>query len=186
MIFDLFRRSANNRAVVERLHGTIVAAARRPVLFTEFGLPDSFEGRFESLALHAALVVRHLQSARAPAPELAQALTDVIFRHFDRMLREMGVGDTAVPKRMKSLAEAFLGRGVAYKTAIDDGEVALSDALTRNVYGGRRDAAALTRYVLEIVEALRCVPIDRYAAGTFDYPDPANSLEFERLQRSAS
>ena len=67
------------------------------------GVPDTFEGRFESLTLHAALLVRRLRAAEAPGPDMAQHLVDTVFRHFDRTLREMGVGDTTVPKRMKLL-----------------------------------------------------------------------------------
>ena len=98
MIFKLFRRSAN-QTVIERLHAAIVAAARQPALFTALGLSDTFEGRFESLTLQAALVLRRLNALPAPGPEIAQDLIDTIFQHFDRMLREMGIGDTTVPKR---------------------------------------------------------------------------------------
>ena len=70
MVFRLFRRSAN-RDLIDRLRGEIVAAARDPVLFTEYGIEDSLEGRFEVLALHSALVLRHLNRMKPPAPEMA-------------------------------------------------------------------------------------------------------------------
>src|SRR5262245_1194099 len=103
MIFGLFRGNANRRAI-DRLYGEIVAASRTPVLFTDFGIADDIDGRFESLALHATLVLRRLRQLPPPGVEIAQELTDTLFQHFDLALREMGVGDTSVPKRMKTMA----------------------------------------------------------------------------------
>jgi len=120
MVLRLFRRSAN-RQLIDRLSGEIVAAARDPVLFTEYGIDDSQEGRFEAVTLHAVLVLRRLNRMDPPAPEIAQDLTDAIFRSFEIALREMGVGDISVPKRMKTIAGAFLGRAAAYDVALRGG-----------------------------------------------------------------
>ncbi len=108
----LFGR-ASNRRLIERLHGEIVAAARNRVLFTDFGIEDTFEGRFESVVLHAALALRRLHALPAPGPDIAQDLADALFRNFEVALREIGVGDANVPKRMKAMAEAFLGASLA-------------------------------------------------------------------------
>jgi len=86
MIFGLFRRRSERR-LVDRLHGEIVAAVRQPVFYTEFAVPDTLEGRFEILVLHAALVVRRLDGLDAAGAALAQALTDSMFRHLDIALR---------------------------------------------------------------------------------------------------
>src|SRR6476620_7868248 len=107
MIFGLFRRSANER-VIERLHGEIMAAVRQPSLYADYGVPDTFEGRFEMLILLSTLVVRRLAKLPSPGPEIAQDLTDKIFSEIDAAMREMGVGDLAVPKRIKKMAAAFL------------------------------------------------------------------------------
>jgi cytochrome b pre-mRNA-processing protein 3 len=146
MIFGLFR-GASNRRLIERLHDEIVAVARNPVLFVQYGIADNLDGRFESLALHAFLVVRRLNLLPAPGPEIAQDLADALFRHFDAALRELGVADISVPKRMKTLAEAFLGRSNAYHRALGEGHAALCAALSRNVYAGRQEAEHLARYV---------------------------------------
>jgi cytochrome b pre-mRNA-processing protein 3 len=114
MVFRLFRRSAN-RDLIDRLRGETVAAVRDPVLFTEYGIEDSLQGRFEALALHAALALRQLNRSKPPAPEMAQDLTDAIFLSFDTALREMGVGDMGT--RMRTIAEAFRGRATAYDLA---------------------------------------------------------------------
>jgi cytochrome b pre-mRNA-processing protein 3 len=146
MIFGLFRGAINRRAI-ERLHSEVVAAARAPFLFTQYGIADDVDGRFESLVLHAALVLRRLNFFPAPGPEIAQDLADALFRHFDATLREIGVADISVPKRMKTLAEAFLGRSNAYHRALGEGHAALCAVLSRNVYAGRRDVGDLAGYV---------------------------------------
>jgi cytochrome b pre-mRNA-processing protein 3 len=149
MILGLFRGNAN-RKLVGRLHGEIVAAARDPVLFTDYGIADTVDGRFESLVLHAALVLRRLEALPAPGPDVAQDLADVLFRHFDIALREIGISDTRVPKEMKAVAEAFFGRAMAYHAALKQGELALAQALSRNVYAGAANGRALARYVMAL------------------------------------
>ena len=140
MIFGLFR-GRRNASVIGRLHADIVAAARDPVLFTDYGIADTIDGRFESIALHAALALRRLKQLPEPGPEIAQDLADALFRHFDVGLREMGVSDTGVPRRMRDLAEAFLGRANAYNEALAQPGAArhpaLAAALSRNVFGMR-------------------------------------------------
>lgn len=148
MFFPFGRKRALANQLVERLHADIVAAVRRPEFYTDYGVADTFEGRFELLTLHAGLALKRLNDAEAPGPALAQHLVDTIFRHLDAGLREMGVGDLAVPKRMKKLAEAFLGRSAAYDLALREGEQALAAALLRNMFDGRGAANAMARYGL--------------------------------------
>ena len=95
-----------------------MAAARDRVLFTDYGIRNSLEGRFESLCIvHSAIILLKLQTLPEPGPKVAQDVADALFRHFDAALREMGVGDISVPKRMKTIAEAYLGRTKAYQDA---------------------------------------------------------------------
>lgn len=150
MMFPLFgrRRAKANQQLIERLHGEIVAAVRRPAFYLDCGVADTFEGRFELLVLHAGLLLRRLNEAEAPGPEVAQELVDTLFRRLDADLRELGVGDLAVPKRMKKLAEAFLGRSAAYEAAFGAGEEALAAALSRNIFDGGPGGTALARYAL--------------------------------------
>ncbi len=168
----LFRRAANT-VVIDRLYAAIVAASRDRSLFIDFAIPDTFEGRFESLALHAVLVLRRLQSCQEPGPEMAQDLVDTVFRHFDRTLREMGVGDTTVPKRMKTIAEAFLGRSAAYDLALRSAQDALAGPLSRNVYSGRQDAKALARYAAACAAALDETSLQTLIDGTVPFLDPS-------------
>ena len=169
MILGLFRRSAN-AVVIDRLHGAVAAAARDPALYAGLAIPDTFEGRFECLTLHAVLVLRRLRDAPPPGPDMAQHLVDTVFRHFDRTLREMGVGDMAVPKRMRTMAEAFTGRCAAYGNALQSGS--LAQALARNVYGGCHDGVALSRYVLDCAARLADAPLQAFEDGALPLPDP--------------
>jgi cytochrome b pre-mRNA-processing protein 3 len=172
MVFRNFQRSAN-RQMIGRLSGEIVAAARDPVLFTEYGIKDSLEGRFEAVTLHAVLVLRRLNHMDPPAPEIAQDLTDAIFRSFEIALREMGVGDISVPKQMKTIAGAFFGRAGAYDRAMRGGVPGLNEALARNVYDGRKNPDRLARYVETANEALAKVSLDAFTLGPVPFPEPA-------------
>ena len=110
MILAHWRARRANRKLIDQIHGKIVAAARRPALYADLGVPDTFDGRFEMVTLHAGLVMRRLMKHSDAGAELAHELADSVFRHFDVALREMGLGDIAVAKRLKRMAEAFYGR----------------------------------------------------------------------------
>src|ERR1700730_7252787 len=171
-MFRLFRRSVN-RAVIDRLSGEIVAAARQPALFAEYGIEDSIDGRFEALALHAALVLRRLNRMPPPGPEMAQDLADSIFRSFDATLRERGVGVLSVPRHMKTFAAAFLGRAAAYDLALKGGVQVLSATLLRNVYEGKGNPDRLARYVTATIAALERAALEDFLAAKIALPEPA-------------
>ena len=170
MLFGLFRAAAN-RKVIDRIHGEIVAASRDPDLFRDYGVDDSLDGRFESLTLHAAFVLCRLNALPQPGPQVAQDVTDALFLHFDATLREMGIGDTSVPKHMKKMAEAFLGRAKAY-CGEDTGELAA--ALSRNVYGGKNDGARLARYIGEVDRRLADLSLADFMDRPIPFPKPCD------------
>ena len=170
------RRLAANRDVIERLNTAIVEAVRTPAFYLAGEVADTFNGRFELLVLHAALAVRRLRALGEPGPSIAQALVDQLVRNLDPALRELGVGDMAVPKRMKRLAEGFLGRSVAYDRALLAQDGALEEALSRNVYAAARPAADLAAYVRAAAAAVDAVPLEAFAQGLLRFPDPAAFL----------
>ncbi len=157
MIASLLRQR-QNRQLIDTLHQRLVAAARRPALFLPpYDVPDTVEGRFDLLLLLAIILLRRLERLPAPGPEIGQDLVDALFQHFDSALREMGVGDLSVPKRMKKLAEAFGGRNAVYRDALADDARALAPALARNIYASGepdRRADALAAYCRAAVAAL--------------------------------
>jgi cytochrome b pre-mRNA-processing protein 3 len=172
MIFSLFRRNPFQDQVA-RLHDSVVAHSRRPAFFLPpYGVADTFEGRFEVLTLNAGLLLRRLSLLPDPAPELAQELSNAIFSGFDDAFREIGVSDVGVPKKMKKLAGAFMGRGNAYAEAFSQGEPALAAALARNVLGGDGDGAALASYFLRAKAALDETPAETLLRGEAIFPEP--------------
>jgi cytochrome b pre-mRNA-processing protein 3 len=125
-----FLKKTARNSPVRAVYEAIVAAARHPQLYAEFGVPDTVAGRFDMIALHAFLV---LERTKDTQPEFAQALTDEVFRDMDRSLREMGVGDLSVGKKVRKLAEMFYGRIAAYRESIEQPDE-LVRALSRNVW----------------------------------------------------
>ncbi len=132
---SLFRRLPFER-VGFVLYGHCVGAARQPRLYAECGVPDTAAGRFEMVCLHAGLLIRRIRRERtAEADALAQAVFDAMFSDMDVTLREMGIGDLSVGKKVKGLWEGFQGRSEAYGAALDAGDLpALADALRRNAW----------------------------------------------------
>ena len=173
MLNRLFSKSRRERAVAA-LYGRIVERARDPAFFTEGGVPDTLEGRFELIALHAGLVMRRL--GREPrAAEFNQALFDFLFADLDLNLREMGVGDMGVGKKVKSFAEHFMGRLRAYDEALSAGAGpdALAAALDRNLFGSTLpDPAAVERmalHVRDLASRLDRSTVDELMAGGNDF-----------------
>jgi cytochrome b pre-mRNA-processing protein 3 len=160
-------------ATIDSLYGVIVAQARLPDFYEEFGVADSVDGRFELIVLHLALVTRRV-SREAGGAALGTALVDRFGRDMDDNLREMGVGDLTVPKKMKRMFEALYGRTRIYQSALDEtGSDALDAALARNVFGGRGGAVArLAAYVRRAARDLDAADIRQILAGRLAFPPP--------------
>lgn len=167
MLASLFRQNPR-RAAVDTAYRRIVERAREPVFYTDWGVPDTLDGRFELLALHAFLVFNRLKRDRAATEAFAQALFDTMFADLDRGLREMGVGDLGVGRRVKEMATGFYGRVAAYDKGLADA-AALGAALRRNLFGTTDPSEAqLTRtatYVVRQASALLAQPVAELLAG---------------------
>ncbi|HEX3537916.1 MAG TPA: ubiquinol-cytochrome C chaperone family protein [Stellaceae bacterium] len=148
---SLFRRNPLKEPA-ERAYDTVVAQARRPEFFTLCGVPDTLDGRFELICLHAFLFLHRLKHESAPAGELGQAFFDTMFVDFDRSLREIGTGDLSVGREVKKMAQSFFGRIQAYEQGLEDGDAGLAAALSRNLFG---TAAAEPAAVAAVAAYLR-------------------------------
>lgn len=176
------RRRRRERAVAQRLYGAVVRQARSPSFYAGGGVPDTVDGRFEMVVLHAWLVIGRLTAGGDEAGRIAQRLFDAMIADMDRSLREMGVGDLGVGRKVKAMAEAYYGRSRAYDSALAAGAADLSGALRRNVFGtvppdgGTRGAAdGMARYVGAALRDLREQPVEEIARGHVrfvDYPAP--------------
>lgn len=139
----LSRRRRADERLAEALYHQIVQQARRPEFYLAGGVPDTVAGRFDLIVLHAFLAMRWLKATGEPGAGIAQALFDMMFADMDRNLREMGVGDLGVGRRVKAMAKGFYGRVHAYEVALaDPAPDALVEALGRNLYAGESVDAA--------------------------------------------
>ena len=168
MVFSLFRKTAH-AAIIKRLHGEIVAASRQTAFYQHYGVSDTFEGRLELLILHAWLLLGALKQH----PDLARDLADAIFAGLDADLREMGVGDSAVAKRIGRMLEAFTGRCMAYDQALEQSREQLAIALARNVLAGQGDGGRLARYAGAAAAALAQCDLDAILARPLPFPHAA-------------
>lgn len=143
------RPSPNRKTVARRLCADLMARSREPGFFLRLDVPDTMDGRFDLVALHAWLTLERLESE----PLLAQALTDEIFVSFDEALRALGTGDIGMNRRLKTMAGAFYGRLQAYRSAVNC--EALTDAVHRNLYRGAQGREAQARAVANYATAAR-------------------------------
>jgi cytochrome b pre-mRNA-processing protein 3 len=173
--FNHFRRPhAPRRGTIEAIYGMIVAQAREPLFYAGLGVPDTVNGRFDMVLLHLWMVLRRLRAAGGGA-ELSQALFDRFCSDMDDNLREMGVGDLTVPKRMQKFGEAFYGRSAAYDRALVAGPEPLAQALCRNILDGDDIGRArqLARYVNAVIAALAGLDDTAVGKASWRFPPPA-------------
>ncbi len=135
MPFRLFQSDRRRRErIAHSLYLSIVAQARQPAFYARLGVPDTVDGRFDLIVAHAFVVMRRLGRVDG-GRDLSQALFDLMFADMDQQLREMGVSDLAVGRKVRQMAEAFYGRIAAYEKALaGGGGDGLADALARNLY----------------------------------------------------
>ena len=176
MVQSLFRQRGS-KVVGQRLYDAVVERARQPLFYTEFGVSDTVEGRFELYSLHVILLLHRLKGEGAEAAETAQALFDIFVSQLDHALREIGVGDLSVAKKMRKLGEAFYGRAKAYDAALADAaDAELAALIGRTAFESRDDAAhvaALTAHVRKVAAALAAEPLEAVLEGRVDWPDLA-------------
>jgi cytochrome b pre-mRNA-processing protein 3 len=176
MTFPLFRR-ARGADTIGALYGTIVAQARHPLFYADYGVPDTVEARFDMIVLHVALLFRRVRHEAGPVRALGQGVFDRFCKDMEHNLREMGVSDLALPKDMRRIGEAFYGRAAAYDGALAraDDEAALVAALCRNVFAGETwpSGRRLASYVRATATDLAGQDISILAEGAVRFPDPA-------------
>lgn len=167
--FSNSRRANRHERKGFALYAAAVAAARDPFLYETLRAPDTLDGRFDLVALHAFLLIHRLQDEPEPGPALAQAVFDAMFSDMDNNLREIGVSDLSVGKRVRAMWEAFHGRSKAYADAIRaQDHAALEAALARNVWRGEAPddvAARLARLVIAQSARLAEQPLAALATG---------------------
>jgi cytochrome b pre-mRNA-processing protein 3 len=135
MILGRLFGDSKQTATAADLYGAVVGQARRIPFYRDLGVPDTVDGRFEMIVLHMVLVLGRLRHEGDSGAALSQALFDVLLDDMDRSLRELGVGDLGVGRRVKAMAKAFYGRADAYEAALGADDGIFADALRRNLFG---------------------------------------------------
>lgn len=176
-----FRRANRYERAGFALYAAAVGAARAPWFYQVLAVPDTLDGRFDLIALHVSLLIHRLRQVPEPGPTLAQVVFDAMFSDMDNNLREIGVSDLSIGKRVRAMWNALHGRARAYEVAIQAGDAAaLATALARNVW---RDAAppgtaaSLAAVVLAQAAYLAGQPIEAFAAGTAGFLTKAEARQ---------
>ncbi len=167
------------------LYRAIVEQSRDPAFFTVFKAPDTVEGRFEVLTLHMYAVLRRLKGQGASSDDFAQTLFDVFFKNMDDSLRELGVGDMSIGRKIRTMAESFYGRVGAYEKSVDAEDWdSLRDALARNVYEDPEaaEAPALADYLRKTIDHIGGIPLDDLQKGVVHFP----AIELEPAAEKAT
>jgi cytochrome b pre-mRNA-processing protein 3 len=205
MILKLFR-SGSSAANIRDLYGAIVAQARMPVFYMDtamgkgagYGVPDTVEGRFDLIVLHLVLVLLQIGEQAGPEAQdaarrgVGQNLFDEFCRDLDDNLREMGVGDLTVPKKMRGFAEAFYGRQAAYVAAVAaNNQRQLENALARNIFDEANAGAGpvrLAAYVREVLSQFKAQGHDAFEAAlrraelSFPAPESVSASNQEAIE----
>lgn len=171
MILSLFRKNTAT-APVYAVYSAIVAQSRQPRFYADWQVPDTVTGRFDMISLHLALLFRRLRAEKGDQKQFSQAVFDLFFQDMDRSLREMGVGDLGVPKRIQKMGNIFFGLLAAMNEAMDrDDQPALEAVLSRNVFDGGAGphVTALAAYLMAEDRVLTAQPAAAITAGALNF-----------------
>ncbi len=179
MIFHWLKKRSARRQAAEKLYQMAAAQSRSPEFYGAMGVADTFDGRFDVLVLHIYVATERLNELGKEGRALGQALFDAMFRTMDLTLREMGVGDVGIPKRMQKMMKAFNGRTHVYHDALKSGNAAaLQLAIARNVYRSEGEAIPpgsedLTNYILAVHEYFKSCSYEQFYNANGVFPEPA-------------
>ena len=159
------------------LYRLCLLQAREPLYYSQYAVPDSFDGRFDLLSIHAGMMIIQLNKLGKDGEKLAQALFDEMFVNMDQTCREMGVGDLSIPKHMKRMMKAFKGRALTYDAAMQAGQADLQAALQRNLYGTVAEPVpanmeAMANYLLSLRDYFSGLKLEAFTAGSINMPMP--------------
>ncbi len=165
----------SRRRAAARLYEEAVRQARRGVFYSELGVPDTVDGRFDLVSLHVFLILQRLRKENRKAQRTAQALFNHMFVDMDVSLREQGVGDLSIPRHVRRMMQAFNGRCLAYAAALYAANAdGLADALERNIYAGQgmpgqAERIALTGYVRQCADLIAHQPLEALLEGKVQF-----------------
>jgi len=169
------RRSKTSKS--QKLYGAIVAQARLPDFYRDLGVPDSLDGRFAVLSLHLFIVLHRLKQEGTAGVSLAQGVMDRFIGDMDTVMRELGVSDLRVPKKMRALAGSAHALLETYDQAFAAGEAPFTAAIAASLPSGCEDtelsSETLASYLMGCAAALEREPLSALTAGAIAFPEIA-------------
>lgn len=175
-MLERFQNRRARREQAERLHEAIIAQSRQPAFYAHLGVPDTMLGRYEMVCLHAYLVLTRLNRESEEGHRLAQKLHDLIFDDFDVALREAGLGDMGVGKRIKKLARNLHGRISVYDAGLAAGDSEMDAILRRNMYASvepdKAEVAGMIAYIKAARQEIDACSGEDMFGGNPVFPDP--------------
>lgn len=173
--FDRLTRWRSAASNSEKLYGAIVARARLPIFYRSLGVPDTLEGRYMLLSLHLFALLHRLKVEGAEGAALVQGLIDRFSQDMETVLRELGVSDMPIPKKMRGLAASSLSLFQAYESAFARGQCSLAEAIEAALPDGTANAElssrALASYLTGCVTALEQQTYASLLAGAIEFPE---------------
>ncbi len=168
-MLNWLRSRAVLRSKADQLYGAVVAQARAPELYIHMGVPDTPEGRYEMIVLHLFCLLERLKGAGAQELKLSRLMIERFVADLDGAMREMGVGDVGVAKKVKAAAAGFYGRAAAYRQAVKlarSGNCSDLENIVLDVVGedNAGECAVLSDYVLKVSFMLEEQPLDQLIA----------------------
>jgi cytochrome b pre-mRNA-processing protein 3 len=172
MLGWLRRNNVAGRTASE-LYGRVVAQARQPAFYGDGRVADTTEGRFELIVLHLFLVLERLRSEGEAGQALGQALVEAFVTDMDDGMRELGISDLGVPRRIKKAAAAVQERVEDYRAGLAAaGDDALGAALARHLGCSRSAAGGIAQYVRDATRHVAALASERVFAGEVTFPSP--------------
>jgi cytochrome b pre-mRNA-processing protein 3 len=181
-MFSWFDPHRDDRRKAGEIYGVVVTAARKPELFAEFAVPDTIPGRYEMVALHTFLALERLSSADVGGDLMTRLVVERFVVDMDDCFRELGFGDTSVPKNVKKAAGGLYERSTLYRAALaETSDDELQTALLHYVYGGSTAkpeawqqpdpvaTAGLARYMRRQTAVLAAIPAEQVMRGVMAF-----------------
>lgn len=173
MILDWLRTKTPDTAYTA--YTALVEQARQPVFYINSVVPDTLDGRFDMIVMHVVLVFRRLNTGDSEAKAFGQHIFDIFIQDMDRSLREIGVGDVSIPKKMKKVGRSYYGRSEVYQDALERRDAdALAAAIDRNIFTDEANGPAshsLADYMMRADDMLVGQSVADLKAGKFVWPD---------------
>ena len=177
---DRYRARKHHLHVGSQLYLTAVDQSRTPALYTDYGVPDTVDGRFDMIIVHIMLLIRRLRGGGEGAEAISQNVLNLMFADMDRNFREMGIADISIGKHVKRTAKAFYGRAEVLEKGLDAGRPALLDAVQETIYPAIKEtdqgASELTDYIVAVDTHLRTQSVDEILTGNVSYPSPTAAV----------